>query len=64
MCEYSNDVSDIITKKVICKITNKPCLYWRYCISLKKPVMNNLYYKKGCSIKKEKEEKDGYRNKK
>ena len=51
MCEYAVDMSDILNKSVLCKLTNKQCLYWRYCISLKTPVMNTKYYKEGCKIK-------------
>ena len=64
MCPYSVDKSDILHKNLICTIDNKTCGLWRYCPTLKKPVMSDFYNKYGCRTKNEFEnnQKDGDEN--
>lgn len=64
MCPYAADKSDFLHKNLVCMLDNKTCGLWRYCPTLKKPIMSDNYNKYGCRTKNEFEnsQKDGDKN--
>lgn len=53
LCEFCKNTSGICT---VCILTRGPCIYVRYCPTERALVMNDLYKKNGCKIKKNKKE--------
>ena len=51
LCEHCKITSGVCTK---CLLTNGACVYVRYCPTERALVMNDLYKKNGCKIKKNK----------
>ena len=55
LCEYCKITSGVCT---VCSLTGKACIFVRYCPTQRELVMNDLYKKTGCVIKKRNRNKE------